>query len=139
MALFSPSLYSLCNGTSQICWLSENFPKIWRSAKRSSRTSLQNAGGGILFFLFFHHGLLQNGLRDFPFFRKQPILAILDNKLDPSEAARVKKQAYNDERHGKRKTKLSLHIFVFKTLLHTCFDDRSVSFSKVVKSEKIKI
>ena len=56
--------------TSQICWLSENFPKIWRSAKRSSRTSLQNACGGILIFLFFHNRFLHNSLRDLPFFRK---------------------------------------------------------------------
>ena len=63
-------IHFLTQLTSQICWLSENFSKIWRSAKRSSWTSLQNACSGILIFLFFHNRFLHNSLRDLPFFRK---------------------------------------------------------------------
>ena len=53
-------------------------------------------------FFVFSPRIFAEQFERFTIFPKKPILAILDDKLDPSEGGQGKKQAYHDERHGKR-------------------------------------
>ena len=131
-------IHFLTQLTSQICWLSENFPKIQRSAKRSSRTSLQNACGGILIFLFFHNRFLHNSLRDLPFFRKSQYWRFQMTNQTLLRGAGVKNKPTMTSGTEKGK-KLPLHIFCFQNFVTHFFRLSVGSFSKVVKSEKLKI
>ena len=139
LLIVSDHFCSLFNGTSiQIFWLSENFPKIWRSAKRSSRTSLQNACGGILIFLFFHNRFLHNSLRDLPFFQKSRYWRFQMTNQTLLRGAGVKNKPTMTSGTEKGK-KLPLHIFCFQNFVTHFFRLSVGSFSKVVKSEKLKI